>query len=136
MAIKILVVDDHEIVREGIRTLIGRSDRDWEICDEANNGEQAIEKVKAWNPDVVVMDITMPGISGLTAASRIRAAFPRSRVLMFTMHESDRLGAEVRAAGAHGVVLKSQAARDLIRAIDHLLNGETFFASEVDLQPT
>jgi len=130
MAPKILIVDDHEIVREGIRTLIGRSSRGWQICGEAESAEQAIAQVESLRPDVVVLDITMPGVSGLTAAARISTLNPGCRVLIFTMHESERLATEVRAAGAHGFVLKSQAARDLIRAIDHLLSGETFFGRE------
>ena len=131
MAAKILIVDDHEIVREGIRTLIERSGRGWQICGEAENSEQAIEKAQSLKPDVIVLDITMPGVSGLTAAARISALKLPGRILMFTMHESDRLATEVRLVGAHGVVLKSQAARDLIRAIDCLLAGETFFGPEV-----
>lgn len=79
-------------------------------------------------PDVIVLDITMPAMSGLEAASKIAASRLRCRVLMFTMHESERLSGEVRQAGAHGFVLKSQAARDLIRAIDCLLLGGTFLA--------
>jgi len=132
MPARILIVDDHEVVREGIRTLISRSHRDWQVCGEAETGEQAIEKVQALKPDIVVLDITMPGIGGLAAASRITFSTPACRVLIFTMHESERLTAEVQAVGAHGYVLKSQAARDLIRAIDQLLSGDTFFGSPLN----
>jgi DNA-binding NarL/FixJ family response regulator len=127
---KILIVDDHEIVREGIRTLITRSRPGWTIVGEASSGVQAIEMCEALNPDVMVLDITMPGMSGLEAASRIAASDLECRILMFTMHESERLSSEVRQAGAQGFVLKSQAARDLIRAIDCLLGGGTFFGTE------
>ena len=130
MATKILIVDDHEIVREGIRTLITRARPNWEIIGEANSGAQAIEMCETLKPDVIVLDITMPGMSGLEAASKMAASRLKSRVLMFTMHEAERLSGEVRQAGAHGFVLKSQAARDLIRAIDCLLAGGTFFGSE------
>ena len=129
MATRILIVDDHEIVREGIRTLIGRSRPEWEICGEAANGEEAIETITTLKPDVVVLDITMPKMSGLEAAPRIAKLGLGCRVLMFTMHDSERLTMEVRQAQAQGLVLKSQAARDLIRAIECLLAGETFFAS-------
>ncbi|HLB87964.1 MAG TPA: response regulator transcription factor [Terriglobales bacterium] len=129
MAARILIVDDHEIVREGIRTLIDRSRPQWEICGEASNGEEAIEAVRALKPDVAVLDITMPGINGLDAASQIANLGVGCRVLIFTMHESERLAAEVRQAGAQGYALKSQATRDLIRAIDQLLSGGTFFGS-------
>jgi len=127
-----MVVDDHEIVREGIRTIIGRSRPEWIVCGEASNGEQAIEAVKALKPDVAVLDITMPGLSGLEAASQITKLGLGCRVLVFTMHESERLSTEVRQAGAQGYVRKSQAGRDLIRAIEELLSGGTFFGSQTE----
>ena len=130
MPARILIVDDHEIVREGIRTLLARARPEWEICGEATNGEDGIEAVRSLKPDVVVLDITMPKMSGLEAAAQIAQLGVASRVLMFTMHDSARLSLDVRHAKAHGLVLKSQAARDLIRAIDRLLAGGTFFASE------
>ncbi len=128
MSARILLVDDHEIVREGIRTLIARSRPEWEICGEARDGEEALEAVRALKPDVVILDITMPKMSGLEAAPRIAKLGLGCRVLIFTMHDSERLSSEVRQAKAQGLVLKSQAARDLIRAVDRLLNGGTFFA--------
>ena len=127
---RILIVDDHEIVREGVRGLIRRSRPDWEISGEATNGQDAIEAVKKLHPDVVVLDITMPVMSGLEASALIAKMEPRPRVLMFTMHESVRLPAEVRQAKAQGYVLKSQAARNLIRAIEELLCGGEFFGPE------
>jgi DNA-binding NarL/FixJ family response regulator len=132
MAARILIVDDHEIVREGISTLIGRSRPEWEICGEASNGEEAIETITTLKPDVVVLDITMPKMSGLEAAPRIAKLGLGCRILMFTMHDSERLSSEVRQAEAQGLVLKSQAARDLIRAVDRLLSGGTFFSSPQD----
>jgi DNA-binding NarL/FixJ family response regulator len=128
MATRILVADDHEIVLEGIRTLLTRSGRDWEICGEARNGQDAVELANSLNPDIIVLDITMPVMSGLEAATRLSRA-GKGRILIFTMHESQRLEAEVRAAGAQGYVLKSEAARDLIRAIEHLLAGDNFFGA-------
>jgi DNA-binding NarL/FixJ family response regulator len=132
MSAKILIVDDHEVVREGIRTLITRARPQWQICGEAINAREAIEACRILKPDVTVLDITMPGISGLEVASAIFAL--GSRVLMFTMHESEHLANEVFQAGAQGFVLKSQAGRDLIRAIERLLGGGTFFGSESNPQ--
>ncbi len=126
-------MDDHEIVREGIRTLISRSRPDWEICGEARDGEEALEAVRVLKPDVVILDITMPKMSGLEAAPRIAKLGLGCRVLMFTMHDSERLSNEVRQAEAQGLVLKTQAARDLIRAVDRLLNGGTFFSTQPDI---
>jgi DNA-binding NarL/FixJ family response regulator len=132
MAARILLADDHEIVREGIRTLIARSRPEWEICGEARDGEEALEAVRNLKPDVVILDVTMPKMSGLEAAPRIAKLGVGCRILMFTMHDSERLASEVRQAEAQGLVLKSQAARDLIRAVDRLLDGGTFFSPRQD----
>lgn len=132
MGARIVVVDDHEIVRAGIRKLLEESRPEWEICGEATNGEEALEAVKSLKPDVVILDIAMPGMSGLDAASRIAQLGLNSRVLLFTMYESKRLAPEAKQVGAHGYVLKSQAARHLLLAIDRLLAGGTFFGGPDD----
>ena len=124
---RILIVDDHEIVREGIRTLINRARPKWEICGEAANGNEAIAAVQSLQPDVMVLDITMPVLSGLEATQKLIKSETTTKILMFTMHESARLANDVREAGAQGLVLKSQASRDLIVAIETLLSGGTFF---------
>ena len=128
MPAKILIVDDHEVVREGVRTLINRERPQWEVCGEAKSAPEALEACRRLKPNVTVLDITMPGMSGLEVASSMFEL--GSRVLMFTMHESEHLASEVSRAGAQGFVLKSQAAQDLIRAIESLLGGGTFFGSE------
>ena len=128
MNARILIVDDHEIVRKGIRNLIEESGhKDWEICGEAASGSEALEAVTALKPDLMILDIAMPSMNGLDAASRITSEGVRCRVLLFTMYDSKWLGAEARRAGAQGFVLKSQAARHLILAIERLLAGGTFF---------
>jgi DNA-binding NarL/FixJ family response regulator len=127
MGPRILIVDDHEIVREGLRNLLSQSRPGWVICGQARNGEEAVQAVQDLAPDAVLMDITMPMMSGLEAARRIAQTGTNCRILMFTMHESDSLGQEVRDAGAQGYVLKSQAARNLIVAIETILAGGTFF---------
>lgn len=124
---RILLVDDHEIVRQGIRTLLGTDRPDWEICGEATNADEALDAINHLRPSLVVLDITMPGTSGLELAKRVTQLHLPTYLLMFTMHESNRLGLEVREAGAQGYVLKSQAARDLVVAIETLLGGGTFF---------
>jgi DNA-binding NarL/FixJ family response regulator len=129
MGFKILIVDDHEVVRQGIRTIL-RSRPQWEVCGEAVNGKDAIEKAKALDPDVIIMDITMPEMSGIEATREITKLGLRSAVLVFTMHESKNLSSTVQDAGARGFVLKSHAARDLLDAIDALLNGGTFFGAD------
>jgi DNA-binding NarL/FixJ family response regulator len=124
---RILIVDDHEVVRQGIRSIIVNSRPEWVICGEAVNGQEGIEAVKALNPNVVVLDLTMPVMNGFEAASQIIALGLRCRILVFTMQESERLTADIRRVGAHGYVQKSRAGRDLIIAIDKLLAGGTFF---------
>jgi DNA-binding NarL/FixJ family response regulator len=126
MPARILVADDHEVVRQGIRAIL-RTRSDWEICGEAVDGRDAIRLAKELQPDVVIMDITMPVMSGLEASQEIVKLQLPSRILIFTMHESKSLGPSVRKVGAHGYVVKSRAARDLVDALDRLLAGGTFF---------
>jgi len=127
MEARILIVDDHEIVRDGIRTLIARSRPDWRICGEASNAAEALRAVQKLDPDVVILDVTMPGSSGLDVSLRIKNLGLRSRILIFTMHDTGHLVSEARAAGAQGYVLKSQASRDLVTAVERLLDNRTFF---------
>ena len=135
MSPRILIVDDHEIVREGIRNLLARSGKNWEVCGDASNASDAIVAVKSLRPDVVVLDVTMPGISGLEASRLIGRLDPGTRVLIFTMHDSSRIAVDVRDAGAHGYVSKSQANRDLVLAIQTLLSGGTFFGVPSEPSP-
>ena len=126
MAARILVADDHEVVRQGIRAILQVRPH-WEICGEAVDGREAIRLTKQLQPDVVIMDITMPHTSGLEASQEIAKLQLPSRVLIFTMHESKSLASSVRRAGAQGYVIKSRAGQDLIDALDRLLAGGTFF---------
>ena len=126
---RILIVDDHEVVRQGLRSFLAARP-DWEICGEASAGEQAIRAVGDLKPHVVILDVTMPGMSGLEAASRIVALGTGTRILIFTMHESQRMAIDVREAGAHGLVQKSRASDDLILAVERLLAGDTFFPDD------
>jgi DNA-binding NarL/FixJ family response regulator len=126
MSARILIADDHEVVRQGVRAIL-QARPDWQICGEARDGREAILLTKELRPDVVVMDITMPNMSGLEASLEIAKLKLPSRVLIFTMHESKSLAPSVRKAGAQGYVVKSRAARDLIDALERLLGGGTFF---------
>jgi two-component system invasion response regulator UvrY len=128
--VRILIADDHEIVRQGIRRLLTEIRPEWEICGEVANGRQAVEAVTNLKPDVVVLDVTMPGMSGLEAASRISKSDPGCRILIFTVHDSERMGTEIRNVGGHGYVQKSRAAGDLIAAIERVIGGGTFFSDQ------
>src|SRR5579862_3980399 len=128
---RIVIADDHEIVLEGIRRILTRMRPNWEICGEAASGTQSIELVTTLRPNVVVLDVTMPGMSGLEAARQIARLNLGCRILIFTVHDSDWLKSEIRESGAHGYVQKSQVARDLIVAIERLLEGSIFFSDEI-----
>lgn len=123
--IRILIADDHSMIREGVRTVIERQLK-WELCGEANNGQTAVRLAKRLKPDVAVFDVSMPKLSGLEAARLLMQAAPLTKVLILTMHNSDILAQEVLQAGAHGYLLKSDAAELLPRAVDTVLAGKTF----------
>ncbi|HEU0048123.1 MAG TPA: response regulator transcription factor [Nitrososphaera sp.] len=133
MSIRILIVDDHDVVREGVRAILKKRS-DWEICGEAANGQEAMTQTENLRPDVVILDITMPNMSGLDVARRIVHNAPRSRILMFTMHDSETVEQAVRGSGAHGLVLKLHAARDLVKAVDTVIEGGTFFGAETTVK--
>lgn len=128
MTIHIVVVDDHQIVRQGVISLLKVLRPSW-VVTEAEDSVQAVQLIRKESPNLVIMDITMPGSSGLEAVSALRNSGFTRPILMFTMHKGPQLGNETRRAGAQGYVLKSQAADDLVRAIDTLLAGGTFFGA-------
>ncbi len=132
---RIQIVDDHEVLREGVKSLLAKLRPNWQVCGEATNGEEAIQLARDLKPDLIVMDISMPRMSGLEACSQIRKEGLDIPILIFTTHESERLAQEVRHAGAQGYVLKSQAARDLVLAIDTILDGGTFLGASQESKP-
>ena len=116
-ALRILIADDHEVVRAGVRSLL-ESQPDCEICGEAVTGHEAVALAQQLKPDVVVLDITMPELNGLHAARQILKTIPDVRVLILSMHESEQLVCEILDTGAHGYILKSDAGRELTAAAD------------------
>jgi DNA-binding NarL/FixJ family response regulator len=135
MAKRILVVDDHDVVRQGVQRIL-RSRPEWEVVGEAQDGVEALEKAKSLNPDLVILDVTMPRKDGLEVVIEARKLGIRSKILVLTMHDSKELVAAVRKAGASGYVNKSNAARDLIRAAQHILDGGPFFSVETPVAAT
>jgi DNA-binding NarL/FixJ family response regulator len=127
---RILVADDHEVVRKGLISLL-QSQPDWQVCGEAADGREAVEKAQQLKPDVVILDIGMPSLNGLEATRQILKINPQARVLILTLHDSDQVVREVLNAGARGFLLKSDAARDLVAAVEALRRDKTYFTSKV-----
>lgn len=125
---RILIADDHEMMRRGLRGLI-ESHQEWVVCGEAVEGDEAVRKSAELNPDLVIMDINMPGLSGIDAALKIRKENAATRILFFTVHDSDQVLQEIVDVGAQGYVAKSRAGQDLAEAVRLVLNGKTFFPS-------
>jgi len=130
MALRILVADDHEVVRRGLCALLDAHDG-WKVCAEASDGRDAVEKAKQLRPDIVILDIGMPSLNGLAAARQILQNDARQRILILTITESEQVVREVLEVGARGFVLKSDAARDLVAAVEALQQHRTFFTSQV-----
>jgi DNA-binding NarL/FixJ family response regulator len=126
--IRILVADDHEIIRRGLRALFA-SRPDWVVCAEAATGREAVALAVQHRPEIVVMDIAMPGLNGLEAARQIRKMLPKTQVMILSLHYSDQLVREVLDSGARAYILKSDASRDLLNAVEALASNRTFFTS-------
>lgn len=127
---RILIADDHEVTRRGIRTLL-QAEQDLEICGEAQDGIEAMAKARELNPDLVIMDVTMPHAGGFTAANAIRGSGAPAKILFFTTHDFGELEKTSRIAGFEGFVRKTNAAHDLLRAVRAVLEGDKFYNSEV-----
>ena len=130
--IRVLVVDDHAVVREGIRHVLA-GEPGFEVVGEAANGEQALALARSQRPDVAVLDVTMPGESGLRVAPKLRAAVPGARVLIMSMHENAEYVREGVRAGASGYLLKDSAAAELRLAVRAVHAGGTYFSTHAAL---
>lgn len=130
MAFRILLADDHEVVRRGLCAIL-QNKSEWEVCGEAKDGIDAVEKAKRLKPDVVIIDIGMPNLNGLDATRQIVDALPQTKVLVLTLYESDDMIRQVLNAGARGFLLKSDAVRDLVAAVEALRRSGTYFTSKV-----
>lgn len=127
--LRLLVADDHYVVRKGVRTLL-EEQPGWEVAAEASDGREAVEKAKLVQPDVTILDLSMPELNGLEAAREILKTVS-TKVLILTMYDSDPLIRQTLEAGAQGYLLKSDAGRDLVSAVDALGRNKTFFTPRV-----
>ena len=128
MSIRVLVADDHAVVREGIRHVLA-ADEEFDVVGEASNGEEAVTRADALKPDVVVLDISMPGLSGLDAASRIRERAPETSILMLSIHDHEEYVLRSVRAGAHGYLRKDSSPAELRQAIRSVCAGGGAFSA-------
>jgi DNA-binding NarL/FixJ family response regulator len=126
IALRILIADDHVAVRKGVCAILS-SRLDLEVCGEAENGKEAVEKAKQLRPDLIILDVTMPVMSGFDAAREIAKILPEIPILMLSMHDSRQLAEEARKIGVKGYVAKTQAVETLLQAVDALLGKQTFY---------
>jgi DNA-binding NarL/FixJ family response regulator len=127
---RILIADDHDVVRLGLRAIL-EEQPGWEVVGEAADGLEAVERALATRPDVAVLDYALPVLNGVEATRQIRARVPRAEVLIFTMHDTDALVRDALEAGARGFLLKSDAKRFLISAVETLAVHKPFFTGKV-----
>src|SRR6516165_579199 len=127
---RILIADDHDVVRAGLRQILLER-KGWEVCGEATTGRQAVALALETKPDVIIMDIAMPVLNGLEAARQIHKHLPRTEILILSLHLSEQIAYEIIQAGVRGYVLKSDANRDLVAAVEALGVHRPFFTSRV-----
>lgn len=128
--IKILLADDHALVRQGLRFILEAQD-DMEIVGQAGNGNEAVEMAEKLKPDVVIMDVAMPGLNGVEATRRLSGSLPRTRVLALSMHKDSVYVREILRAGARGYLLKDSGDADLIAAVRAVAKGEGYISPAV-----
>jgi len=127
---RILLADDHTLVRHGIRALL-RKERAWKVVGEAVDGAEALEKAKKLRPDIVILDILMPKVDGLETTRQVRSLLPNTKIIVLTMHESDQMVRRVFEAGAHGYVLKSDLAEQLVKGVREVSRGKLYLTPKV-----
>jgi DNA-binding NarL/FixJ family response regulator len=123
--IRILLVDDHEIARRSIRSVLAK-EADLEVIGETVDGEDAVKKAEDLHPSIILLDIGLPGISGIQAARQIRVVSPHSRIIFLSQYDSIQTAKDALSVGAHAYVVKSDAGRDLLTAIEAVREGKTY----------
>jgi len=128
--LRILLADDHDLTRAGLRYLLEKQ-KNWNVCGEASNGRTAVELAEELRPDVAILDMAMPELNGVEATRQILAKLPRVRILIYTMHETEKVILDALDAGASGIVLKSDAGENMLVAVESIAKGRRFFTSHV-----
>ena len=129
-SLRILLADDHPLVRRGIRTLLG-APSGWQVCGEAANGREALEKVTELKPDILILDLNMPELNGLEVTRRVRKILPQVEILVLTVQDSEQVMRQVLQAGARGYMLKSDAGNELVTAVEAVRRHQLFLSSQV-----
>ncbi len=127
--VRILIADDHELVRKGLVSILAASHPEWRVVAEAVNGADAIEQGESLQPDVAILDLSMPDPGGFQAAQRLRESVPGIRILILTMHAAAPILRQLRKAGVNAYLAKNEAPKMLVLAVERMLAGEPFFAS-------
>lgn len=129
-ALRLLVADDHAVVRAGMKALL-EDEAGWEVVAVADNGREAVERAQELSPDVAILDVTMPELNGLEAARQIRKTCPKTEVLILTVHETEQVAQEVLNTGAKGYILKSDAGKELVAAVQNVSNHLNYLTTRV-----
>jgi DNA-binding NarL/FixJ family response regulator len=128
---RVLVVDDHAVIRRGVQGILSTYP-EWDLCGEADNGQDAIRLAGELAPEVVIMDVSMPGMNGLEATRIIHEVLPDTKVLLLTLHSSSEFVRSAFRAGARGYVLKSDAENELVRALNVVIGEGTYVSPAID----
>src|SRR5215472_3180571 len=128
--LRILLADDHDLTRAGLRYLLEKQE-EWSVCGEAPNGRAAVELAEKVRPDVAILDMSMPELNGVEATRQILKKLPRTKILIYTMHETERIIIDALDAGASGIVLKSDAGENMVMAVESVVRGRRFFTPHV-----
>ena len=128
---KVMIVDDHAAVRRGVQSIL-ESFPEWEFCGEATNGQEAVDRAEELNPEIIIMDVSMPVLNGLEATRIIHDTHPKTKILLLTLHSSTELVRSAFRAGARGYVLKSDAENELMRALNVVVGEGTYISPTID----
>jgi len=128
---RVLIVDDHAFIRRGVQTIL-HPFPEWEFCGEADNGRDAIRMAYELKPEVIIMDVSMPGLNGIEATRAIRKTQPAVKIVLLTLHESADLVRNAFRAGARGYLLKTDAEQELVRALTAVIGDGAYISPKID----
>lgn len=128
---RVIIVDDHAFIRRGVQSIL-QSFPEWVLCGEAANGDDAIRLVDQLDPEVILMDVTMPGMNGIDATRIIRKSHPRTKIVLLTLHESSEILRNGFRAGANGYLLKAEAEQELVKALRVVTGNGSYISPKID----